>query len=157
MRRAAKSRRQEGGFTLLEVMVAVAILAVGVVPLLVTHATTVANIRRARELSLGVLIARSRIASLEARGYTLLAIESGLGMEGDEEDEDCPPFLEVGVELKETEPEALVAAQVSVSRRHRRPEASVESAAPARAEIELNTSIVNLYFEEEAAEEEESS
>jgi len=66
MRTDGKSVKN-AGFTLLEVMMATAVLAVGVVPLLVTHAATVANIRRGREMTFAALLARERLAEQGVR------------------------------------------------------------------------------------------
>lgn len=134
------------GFTLLEVMVATAVLAIGVVPLLVTHANTVANIRRSRELTVASLLARDRLAELEVYGFAALAGEgsffgpppsAGPGTEPH-------PFLEIGEEVEEVEPLALLEARVEANRRYR-PDGEEEDRGGAR----FSTYIVNLYFESE--------
>ncbi len=144
--RADKQPGKNAGFTLLEVMVAVAILAVGVVPLLVTHATTVANIRRGRELTVAGLMARERLAELEIYGFSALADEAGLfGMPGSPgPQEETHPALKLDEEVEEIETAALLEAKVEVNRRNR-PSGQEDDL----SEITLATYIVNLYFEPE--------
>ncbi len=133
------------GFTLLEVMVATAVLAIGVVPLLVTHANTVANIRRSREMTVASLQARDRLAELEVYGFEGLAgagsifglLPAGPGAEPH-------PFLEIEEEVEEVDLSALLRARVTANRRYR-PAGTEEDPGGAR----FSTYIVNLYFEEE--------
>jgi prepilin-type N-terminal cleavage/methylation domain-containing protein len=144
--RADTKPGRTAGFTLLEVMVAVAILAVGVVPLLVTHATTVSNIRRGRELTVAGLMARERLAELEVYGFSALADEAGLfeppGSSGPGSEPHPALKLEEGVE--EIELAALLEAKVEVNRRNR-PTGKEDD----QSEVTLATYIVNLYFEPE--------
>ena len=137
---------KNSGFTLLEVMVATAVLAIGVVPLLVTHANTVANIRRSREVTVASLLSRDRLAELEVYGFAALAGEAGFfgpplsagpGAEPH-------PFLEIGEEVKEVEPLALLEARVEANRRFRPPGEGED-----RGGARFSTYIVNLYFEPE--------
>lgn len=141
--------RYSAGFTLLEVMVAVSILAVGVVPLLVTHAQTVANIRRSRELTVAALTARDRLAELEVYGFSALAgpmaffgpdLDSGFGGEPHQ-------FLQSEEEMGEQKgPFGIRFLKVSVNVKPLfRPAEDTDI----RSGISLNTYIVNLYFEEE--------
>ena len=136
------------GFTLLEVMIAVAVLAAGVVPLLVTHAATVRNLRRARELTQAGLLAQSRIGTLEGFGFAALRGDDGLYQEaliGGEEEEDFP-YLTVKEEI--TEDENLLRAEVAVVAKYGAPAKEKE-----RSGVDLVTYIVNLYFEPEEEEE----
>ncbi len=144
--RAEMKPGKSAGFTLLEVMVAVAILAVGVVPLLVTHATTVSNIRRGRELTVAGLMARERLAELEVYGFSALAAEAGLfGMPGSSgPQEEFHPALKLEEKVEEIELAALLEAKVAVNRRNR---PSGQEDDP--SEVTLATYIVNLYFEPE--------
>lgn len=131
------------GFTLLEVMISVAVLAVGVVPLLVTHASTVANLRRSREMTVAALLARDRLAELEAYGFT--ALSEGLGMFGQPGGGgDGHPFLNFEEKVEETEPLSLLEAQVKAVRRFRPPGQEEDPGGSIPA-----TYIVNLYFEPE--------
>ncbi len=134
------------GFTLLEVMVAVAVLAVGVVPLLVTHATTVANIRRGRELTVASLLARERLAELEVYGFSALVAEAEFfGTPGSSGPGDEPhPFLKLEEKVEEIEAEALLEARIEAVRLNR---PTGEGEDPSG--VKLTTYIVNLYFEPE--------
>ncbi len=136
---------KNSGFTLLEVMVATAVLAIGVVPLLVTHAHTVANIRRSREMTVASLLARDRLAELEVYGFEALAgAGSFFGLLPEGPGAEPHPFLEIEQELDEVEVLALLEARVIANRRHR-PAGTEEDPGGVR----LSTYIVNLYFEEE--------
>ncbi len=131
------------GFTLLEVMVATAILAIGVVPLLVTHANTVANIRRSREVTVASLLARDRLAELEVYGFAALAGEAGFfGLLPDGPGAEPHPFLEIEEEVREVEMLALLEARVEANRRFRPPGEGDD-----RGGAQFSTYIVNLYFE----------
>lgn len=137
-------RKGEAGFTLLEVMVSVAVMAVGVVPLLVTHSSTVANIRRAREMTVAALLARDRMAELEAYGFKALSEGMDLfGSPGDDGDNPFP-FLKAEEKIEEIEPLALLEAEVSLARRFRRDDGKKDPAGAAPVGY-----IVNLYFEPE--------
>ncbi len=135
---------KNSGFTLLEVMVATAVLAIGVVPLLVTHANTVANIRRSREMTVASLLARDRLAELEVYGFAALAGEAGFfasplpGGPGAEPH----PFLDIEEEVREVELLALLEARVEANRRFRPPGDGED-----RGGARFSTYIVNLYFE----------
>lgn len=141
-----RNREKSAGFTLLEVMVAVAVLAVGVVPLLVTHAATVANIRRSRELTVASLLARDRLAGLEVYGFLALSGETDLfpPVAGPESGAAPPAFLEIEQEVEEIEKLALLEARVAVNRLPR-PAGKDKD----RPELDFATYIVNLYFEPE--------
>lgn len=144
--RTAGKWASDEGFTLLEVMVAVAVLAVGVVPLLVVHTATVANIRRGRELTVAALLARERLAEMEVFGYSALSAESelsgfpGAAAPGDE----IPAFLKIEEAVEEIEIGGLLEAEVEALRRLPR---SGEEKDPSG--VKLATYIVNLYFEPE--------
>jgi len=135
------------GFTLLEVMIAIAVMAAGIVPLLVTHAATIRNLRRARELTQAGMVAQSRIGAMEGLGFT--ALGGGDGSSGevliDEERDEGIPYLMVKDEISEDE--ILLEAKVTVTAKYG-PSAKEKE----RSGVALVSYIVNLYFE---AEEEE--
>ncbi|MFH1037078.1 MAG: prepilin-type N-terminal cleavage/methylation domain-containing protein [PVC group bacterium] len=141
-----------GGFTLLEVMIAVAVLSAGVVPLLVVHAATVNNLRRAREMTRAGFLARDRLATLETLGFDALASEagsSGAALPSDRDDE-VPVFLAVEEKTENVE-DFLIEADVAV-----RPKFKAPAGEKDRAGIQLGSYIASLYFEpeeEETAEE----
>ncbi|MDP8215233.1 MAG: prepilin-type N-terminal cleavage/methylation domain-containing protein [Candidatus Euphemobacter frigidus] len=145
-------KEKSGGFTLLEVMISVALLAVGMVPLLVTHATTVRNLRRAKELTQAGLLAQSRIGTLESLGFMALSGDDAsyeTGMANAQEDEEHP-FLKVKEEITEADSGALLQAEVEVSARFAAP-----AGEKGRPGVDIVSYIVNLYFEEEEEEEED--
>ena len=116
---------------------------------MVTHASTVANIRRGREMTVASLQARNRMAEMEAYGFLMLSEGTetiGLpGTPGSEEEEH--PFLQSEEEVEVIEESVLLEASVESSRRYR---AAKEEDDPAGAS--LSTYIANLYFELEEGE-----
>ncbi len=139
------------GFTLLEVMVAVAVLAIGVVPLLVTHGATVSNIRRGREVTLASLLARERLAELEVIGFAALNAEAGFPSYpgGGPPSKDPHPFLKLEEAVEEIEVEAMLEVRVGALRRLQSSgggkEPSGEGEDPSG--VRLATYIVSLYFD----------
>lgn len=138
------TRNNNSGFTLLEVMVAVAMLGVFMVPLLITHGDTVRNIRKAREITMAGLLAQSRIGTLETMGFEEL--ETAL----EDEEMEKYPYLNMRDEVIYTEEEVLAQVVVEVSPRSAKPGKKKEG--NKRIGVDIETYIVNLYFE---AEEEE--
>lgn len=138
------TRNNNSGFTLLEVMVAVAMLGVFMVPLLITHGDTVRNIRKAREITMAGLLAQSRIGTLETMGFEEL--ETAL----EDEEMEKYPYLNMRDEVIYTEEEVLAQVVVEVSPRSDKPGKKKEG--NKRIGVDIETYIVNLYFE---AEEEE--
>ena len=101
------------GFTLLEVMIAMAIMALGIVPLLVTHGASVRNMSRSKEVTHAALLASEHISILEARGFSGLSFD--LGLPPAEKDSSTIPYLSLREELEEIEPAQLLKATVEVS------------------------------------------
>lgn len=139
------------GFTLLEVMVAVAVLAVGVVPLLVTHGATVSNIRRGREVTLASLLARERLAELEVIGFKSLSIEADFfGFPGGAPPKKgAHPFLTLEEAVEEIEAEAMLEVRVEALRRLQSSGGGKDPSGEEKnpSGVKLATYIVNLYFD----------
>ncbi len=132
------------GFTLLEVMIAVAVMAVGVVPLLVVHGSTVGNLRRSREMTQSVLLARSRMAMLETLGFDALENEDTsdpAALLADENNE-TPAYLTVEEAVEEVEPLLLIQADIGVV-----PKFVAAAKEDKRAGVKVVTDIPSLYFE----------
>ncbi len=147
-RRSGNGGRSDSGFTLLEVLMATAVLAVGLVPLLVTHATTVANIRRSREMTVALLQTRDRLAELEAYGYLVLSgEEGGFGLDGSPgPGSEEHRFLKFEEEIKENEKLEVEMLEVRAgASRKFRPGGEKEDPAGSV----FSTNVVHLYFETE--------
>jgi len=144
--RSGTTGKKNAGFTLLEVMMATAVLAVGAVPLLVTHASTVANMRRSREMSIAALLARDRLAQLEVYGFVLLAADPGLYAlpGGPGPAEELPSFLKLEEKVEEIDKNLLLEARIDAGRQFR-PEGKEDDPGGSK----LATFIANLYFEPE--------
>jgi len=102
-----KTRAQ--GFTLLEVLVAVAILAIAMVAILKANVQSLDKLTRTRETSTASLLAASKLAEIEAAGavnWTELRGDFG---------EDYPDYI-WEVETSSTEVEGLVRVAVVVQR-----------------------------------------
>ena len=88
--RRRRARRAAAGFTLLEVVVALAILAISLTMLLVTNASNIDNASRARDLTIASLLARSKMIDIEQKlvdeGFTAGTVDE----EGTFEDEGRP-------------------------------------------------------------------
>lgn len=109
MRRGERSlpNRRERGFTLLEVVVALGILAVSLGVLLEAQVSSLASAGRARDLTVASLLARAKMVDIEQRlfdeGFTLGDTED----EGDFTDEGHPEIkwkykvMEVEIDLGE--------------------------------------------------------
>lgn len=141
-------RDNNSGFTLLEVMIAIAVMAAGIVPLLVTHAATVHNLRRARELTQAGMVAQSRIGTMEGLGFAALGGDDGSYEEAlmDVEQDEGIPYLTVKDEISEDE--ALLKAKVAVTAKY-----GASAKEKERSGVALISYIVNLYFEAEEEEE----
>lgn len=83
--RSAKSGTHHG-FTLLEVLVAVAILGVALVSLLGLHARNLRLIAQTQDLTTAAMLASARVAHLKADGFPELGTT-----EGNFETDDFPP------------------------------------------------------------------
>ncbi len=69
------------GFTLLEVMIALAILALVGVAFLRTQASSVSLVDESAQISMATLLGREKMAELESMGYPELGKKSGMGGE----------------------------------------------------------------------------
>lgn len=70
------------GFTLLEVMLALALLSIVAVVFLQNQASNLRLVDESRQLSLATLLAREKMAELESADFPPLGRNSGLGEEG---------------------------------------------------------------------------
>lgn len=70
------------GFTLLEVMIAMAILSIVAVAFLRSQAGSVRLIDEARYISLATLLAKEKMAELESKGFSEPGKSAGEGEEG---------------------------------------------------------------------------
>ena len=71
------SRREAGGFTLLEVMVAVAVISMSFVALLGAQSQSLSMASLSRFETAAALLARQKLAELELSGYESLSSGSG--------------------------------------------------------------------------------
>ena len=105
LRHISRARPRAGtrvvaGFTLLEVVIALAILSVSLVMLLTTNASSIDNASRSRDITIATLLARSKMIDLE-----LLLADEGF-TEGDQEEngdfnEEGYPEIKWKAEIKE--------------------------------------------------------
>lgn len=70
-------RKQEAAFTLLEVMVAVAVIAISFVSLLASQSQSLSVAGEARFRTIASLLAKQKLAELEAGGFANLSSGSG--------------------------------------------------------------------------------
>jgi len=70
-------RRKEGGFTLLEVMVAVAVIAMSFAALLASQSQSLSMASLSRFETAAALLARQKLAELELAGYESLSNDNG--------------------------------------------------------------------------------
>jgi type II secretion system protein I len=101
--------RSHAGFTLLEVLVAVAILAIAMVAILKANVQSLDTLTKSRETSTGSLLAASKLAEIEAVG-----VVNWSELRGDF-GEDYPDYI-WEVETSSTEVEGLVRLVVVVQR-----------------------------------------
>ena len=146
------SKANNSGFTLLEVMVAVALLAIFLVPLLITHRDTVRNIRVTRELTMACLLAHFRIGMLETLGFESLGEEGFLEAGADEEAEKYP-YLTIEEEVTLLDDLLLAQADISVFLRSGSKARAKDKDKEARNGVKAVSYIASLYFEEEEGEE----
>ncbi len=73
---------KSSGFSLLEVMIALAILSIVAVAFLRSQAGSMRLAEEANYISLATLLAKEKLAELEGRGFTELGETSGDGGEG---------------------------------------------------------------------------
>ena len=137
-------RNNNSGFTLLEVMVSVAMSGVFLIPLLITHGDTVRNLRSAREITQAGLLAQSRIGMMETLGF------EGLEMVLEDEEMEKFPFLKMEDEVSYDEEGVLAQATVKVFPRSAKPGKNKDE--DRRIGVHLEAYIVNLNFEEEEEE-----
>lgn len=97
------------GFTLLEVLVAVAILAIAMVAILKANVQSLETLTKSRETSTASLLAASKLAEIEAVG-----VENWSELRGDFA-EDYPDYT-WEVETSSTEVDGLVRVVVTVQR-----------------------------------------
>ena len=62
----SRQKAEPAGFTLLEVMVAVSLMAMTIVPLLIAHAASVRNFTHSKQLTEAVLLASSKLETKHA-------------------------------------------------------------------------------------------
>ena len=79
MTRGHRSHRARMGFTLLEVMIALAILAMVAVAFLRAQASSVRMLDESVQISKATLLAKERMAELESRGFPEPGNNSGTG------------------------------------------------------------------------------
>ena len=102
-------RKRAPGFTLLEVLVAVAILAIAMVAILKANVQSLDKLTRSRETNTASLLAASKLAEVEAAGAA-----NWRELQGDFA-EDYPDYT-WEVETSSTEVEGLIRVDVSVQR-----------------------------------------
>lgn len=124
---------RQSGLTLLEVMLAITLIAVGVIPLLVTHSSSLQNFVRSRETTLSGFLAQEKIAALEAEGF-----QEDFSGDGIREE---PPRLSWEERIATVREDLMASAEVRV-----RP-GSEESRGRAR-ELQLVTYLVNPRYAE---------
>jgi len=106
---SGRSNQLKSGFTLLEVLVAVAILAIAMVAILKANVQSLDTLTRSRETSTASLLAASKLAEIEAVG-----VVNWNELRGDF-GEDYPDYI-WEVETSSTEVEGLVRLVVVVQR-----------------------------------------
>ena len=74
---ALKRNNNTSGFTLLEVLVAMAILATGLVALLESHAFSIQSSEYARKMTIAMSLARYKITEIEIGGFPSIGTEDG--------------------------------------------------------------------------------
>lgn len=84
--------KNEGGFTLIEVVIALAIFSVGILAVFSMHFTSIGGNALARGVTENVTAASGKVEELMAADYELL-------VSGDPEPVDDYPYLEVGWEV----------------------------------------------------------
>jgi len=67
LRQSGFSVRTEGGFTLLEVLVAVAMVGIALAAVLVSTSATISNAGRFRDVTIGTLVARNVLIEFQVR------------------------------------------------------------------------------------------
>jgi len=138
---ARSSLVRSSGFTLLEVMVAVCLMAIGVVPLLVTHASTIRAFTRSKEITHASFIASSQIGILESQDREK---EETVPEPGEGQDE-IYPFIHWKSSVSSSEGDTLARADVSV-------QIAPEGVARPGNAAALSTYLVKLRFKEEEEE-----
>jgi Tfp pilus assembly protein PilV len=121
----------QAGLTLLEVMLAVTLIALGIIPLLITHGASIRHFVRSREVTQGGLLAQERISLLQADGFQE-EVSAGGQFEGH-------PYLEWEEKVSPVRPGLMAAVEVRV-----RPAAAV--ALKAGRGVELVSYLVNPRF-----------
>jgi general secretion pathway protein I len=81
MNQSSRSFRISTGFTLLEVMIALAILALVAVAFLRAQASSVHLVDESMQISLATLLAKEKMAELESAGFPEVGNNSGTGGE----------------------------------------------------------------------------
>jgi len=141
LRKIFFSKKKNKGFTLLEVMISLSLLALFMVPLLITHANSIRAFTRSKEMTHQILLAEDRLALIEALGYTEEYSESG-------EAEEAGGFNWTA-NVSSASEGAMMKAEVFAS-------SGKESMDPKDKEgVQLVTYIANLEFGGESEEEEE--
>lgn len=107
-RRHRMKRPAEKGFTLLEVMIAVSILAVTLVAVFQAQSQSVSMSGNARFLTTAALLAQGKMAEMEAAGMQQMKTESG------DFGEDFPDY-EWRMNVRETEIQALGKVEFTVT------------------------------------------
>lgn len=104
----AKPKRHSGrtGFTLLECIVALAILAISLTSLLSANATSVDVIGRARDMTVGTLLAQGKLIDIEEHLYDEKFKQGTESLKGDFKEEGWPEY-KWAAEVREIEMDLL--------------------------------------------------
>jgi len=99
-------RKRDHGFTLMEVMIALAVIAIALVALLSTQATSIKAITRSTLMTKSYLLAEKKLVELELAGY-----EGALDGEGEFEEN---PELRWTQQVSETDVEGLKEVRICI-------------------------------------------
>ena len=140
------SQKKNKGFTLLEVMVAVSLMAMAIVPLLIAHAASVRNFTHSKQLTEAVLLAGSKLETRHAEFAAASGEEGEDNTEVSGEDEEYGQF-QWEEKLAPVGSGEMFMAAVAVTGKggeNRR-----------KLAVDLNSYFINLEFSAQTGEEEE--